>query len=347
VARLIGRGCDALGYRHQPLRRNAPECDGQGVCCFGCPTDAKRSTNVSYVPRALRAGAVLVTDARADRILSDGGRASGVVATTPSGTLTVRARAVVVACGSLLTPVLLLKNGLANASGELGKNLSIHPAAAALALFDEPVRGYAAIPQGYAIEEFHSEGLLFEGAFAPLDMGAASISLIGRRFMELMEAYDRIACFGFLIEDRSRGRVRATPSGKPIITYSVGPSDVALLKRGVEILMRVFLAAGAHKVLPQVHGFEEVSDAADVARFARARVTARDFELSAYHPLGTARMGIDPRRSVVGPTHEAHDVPGLFICDGSVVPSSLAVNPQLTIMALASRAATFVSRAVE
>ena len=66
---------------------------------------------------------------------------------------------------------------------------------------------------------------------------------------------------------------------------------------------------------------------------------ARDFELSDYHPLGTARMGMDPRRSVVGPDHQAHDLPGMYIVDGSAVPSSLAVNPQVTIMALASRAA--------
>jgi len=62
------------------LRRNAPECDGQGVCCFGCPTDAKRSTNVSYVPMALKAGATLFTGLRAERVMVDGGRAVGVVA---------------------------------------------------------------------------------------------------------------------------------------------------------------------------------------------------------------------------------------------------------------------------
>ncbi|MCA1664835.1 MAG: GMC family oxidoreductase N-terminal domain-containing protein, partial [Myxococcales bacterium] len=78
VARVIARGCDALGYKHQPLERNAPECDGQGVCCFGCPTDAKRSTNVSYVPLALKAGATLFTGLRADRVMVDGGRAVGV-----------------------------------------------------------------------------------------------------------------------------------------------------------------------------------------------------------------------------------------------------------------------------
>src|SRR5262249_28313288 len=112
--RVIARGCEALGFtRHGPLRRNAPACDGQGVCCFACPTDAKRSTNVSYSPLALRAGAEVFSGAKMTRIIVDGGRARGVVATTANGhTLTVRARRVVIACGSIMTPIVLAAQGL-------------------------------------------------------------------------------------------------------------------------------------------------------------------------------------------------------------------------------------------
>src|SRR2546428_8038305 len=85
MGRVIARGCEALGYHHHgPLKRNAPACDGQGVCCFGCPTDAKRSTNVSYIPLALRAGAELFTGARMTRVIVDGGRARGGGARTPA-----------------------------------------------------------------------------------------------------------------------------------------------------------------------------------------------------------------------------------------------------------------------
>ncbi|MSP60131.1 MAG: GMC oxidoreductase [Myxococcales bacterium] len=340
IARLIGRGCDALGYQHKPLRRNAPDCDGKGVCCFGCPTDAKRSTNVSYVPLALRAGATLVKGVRADEVLCERGRAVGVKASARGGVqVTVRAKAVVASCGSLMTPVFLLGNGLANSSGQVGKNLSIHPAAALFARFDEDVSGFNAIPQGYSIEHFHDEGLLFEGAFAPLDVGAASITHIGPTFTDMMESYDRLACFGFMIEDSSRGRVRRGPGGKPLITYMLNRHDVARMKRGVEILGRIFFAAGARTVYPALNGFDEWHSLADMEPFYRATLHARDFDISAYHPLGTARMGLDAHTSVVGPDHQSHDVPGLYVVDGSAVPSSLAVNPQLTIMALATRAA--------
>lgn len=346
VARVIARGCDRLGYRHKPLKRNAPDCDGKGVCCFGCPTDAKRSTNVSYVPMALKAGAELFHGATVTRILTHGGRATGVVARVAADeemvsqgrTLTVRARAVVVSCGALSTPVLLAKNGLCNGSGQLGRNLSIHPASAGIGIFDETIAGYNAIPQGYAIEEFHEQGLLFEGGSAPMEMMMAAVPFIGKPLIELAESWDRAAMFGFMLEDTSRGRIRVV-RGRPVITYMLNDEDLSRIKRGIEILGRVFLAAGARRYYPPVHGFDYLSSEADLNRFRQSRISARDLELSAYHPLGTARMGRDPTTSVVDTSHQSHDVANLYIVDGSSVPTSLAVNPQVTIMAMATRAA--------
>ncbi len=353
VADVIARGCDKLGYRHAPLQRNAPGCDGQGVCCFGCPTDAKRSTNVSYVPLALRAGAEIFTGARVTRVMTRNGRAAGVMAEVAAGgeggsrkhTLTVHAAAVVVACGSLLTPVLLSDNRLCQSSGQLGRNLSIHPAAALAGVFDQHIGGYSAIPQGYAIEEFQDQGLLFEGSSAPPEMALAASPLFGPRLIELAEAFDRVALFGFMIEDESRGRVRSV-NGKPFITYMLGDGDVARLLRGVEMLTRVMFAAGAERVHLPLYGLETLHSVADLAELRRRQVRARDFDLSAYHPLGTARMGVDAKSSVVGPDHQCHDVPGLYITDGASVPSSLAVNPQITIMAMATRAAERIDAAL-
>lgn len=345
LGEIIARGCDHLGWKHAPIPRNAPDCDGQGVCCFGCPTDAKRSMNVSYVPMALKEGAQLYTGIRADEILIENGRAVGVVGTAKGGKrLTVRARAVVVACGSLISPLLLEKNGIGMASGQLGRNLTIHPAAGMMALFDEQINGARSVPQGYSIEEFHDEGILFEGAFMPLDVGAASIPYVGRTLVELLESYDRIHSFGFLIEDTSSGRVRLGPGGSRLITYWLNDHDVARIKRGAELLMRCYLAAGARRLYPCVNGFDTIDNMAELEAFRRAKLTARDFELTAYHPLGTVRMGRDPSKSVVNPDHQVHDVPGLYVVDGSVLPSSPAVNPQLTIMALATRAAEKIGR---
>jgi choline dehydrogenase-like flavoprotein len=346
-ARVVERGATALGFRHHgPLPRNAPDCDGKGVCVFGCPTDAKRSTNVSYVPLALKAGAELFTGCQVRRIIVDGGRATGVVARTRGGhSVTVRARAVVIAAGSLETPLLLGRNGLCGGSGELGKNLSIHPCAGVLAEFDERIAGWDGIPQGYGIEDFKAEGILFEGAYTPLELTMSLMPQIGPRLVELAERYDHIASFGFMVEDTSRGTVREA-FGQPVITYVLGDGDVARVKRGVDLLAQVYFAAGARRVITPIHGFSELTSPADLERLRRTSVRASDLDLSAYHPLGTARMGRHAATSVVGQDHETHDVRRLYVVDGASVPTSLGVNPQVTIMAMATRAAERIAAAM-
>lgn len=349
-ARVIARGCDALGYAHGPLPRNAPGCDGQGVCCFGCPTDAKRSTNVSYIPSALQNGAALISRAFVTEVIVEGGRAVGVRAKIGgdnggSSTLTVRARAVVLSCGTVHTASLLLRQGIANSSDQVGRNLTIHPATYSWAAFDESIGGFDAIPQGYGVEEFTDQGINFEGAFVPLSLATGSIGAVGRRWTELVERLDSMACFGFMIADSSRGRVTLGPGGKPSMSYRLPDEDVRRVVRGHGILARIYLAAGAQSVHPGLGLYDELRTLEDVEDFERegpSRLRPRHLDLSAYHPLGTCRMGADPRRSVVGPTNETWDVPGLFICDGSAVSGPLGVNPQITIMALSERAAAFV-----
>jgi len=345
--RVIARGCDKLGFTHHgPLRRNAPECDGQGVCCFGCPTDAKRSTNVSYIPLALKAGAEVFSGAKMTRVIVEGGRARGVVAQTEDGhTLTIRARATVIACGSIMTPLVLGQQGLGARSGQLGKNLSIHPACGVLAEFAEQILPWKGIPQGYSIHELHDEGILFEGASVPLEMTMSMSQLLGPELIRLAESFDHVASFGFMVEDTSRGSVREV-MGQPVIQYWLQDKDVAHIKRGVDVLAQIFFAAGATHVHTPISGFDVLSSEADLVELRRSNVRAWDLDISAYHPLGTARMGRDPSSSVIDANHEMHDCAGLYVVDGAAVPSALGVNPQVTIMALATRAAEKIAAAL-
>ncbi len=348
VAEVIARGCDSLGYSHHPLMRNAEACEGSGVCCFGCPTGAKQSMDVSFVPRALRAGARLFTGARVETILQENGRATGVVATCGEGrSLTVKADAVVMSCGTFGTPVLLMKNGIGRSSGALGNNLTIHPAAKCGALFEEEIRSWEGVPQSHTIDHFHHEGLLFEGASVPPDYGAMALAQVGERFTEIMEQYRHVAFFGFLIEDSGTGKVRPGPGGSYRIHYSCNREDVKRLKRGVQILAEVFFAAGARRVFSPIAGIEELRSADAIARLRSDQIKAKDFELTAFHPLGTCRIGVAPERGVIDPGLECWDLDGLFVSDGSIFPSSLVVNPQMTIMAMASAAADHVAGRID
>ncbi|MFQ5351462.1 MAG: GMC family oxidoreductase N-terminal domain-containing protein [Candidatus Binatia bacterium] len=343
AARVVSRGAEKLGWSHHPLPRNAPDCDGQGVCVFGCPTDAKRSTNVSFVPKALQAAAVLMTGVSATEVLLDGRRAAGVEAQVLGSErrLRIRARVVVLACGALITPALLLRQGLLRNTRQLGRNLTIHPAIAVAARFgDEEIRGWEAIPQGYCVDEFHAEGILMEGASLPLDAGATSLNLVGQRLIEVMEAYDRVAHFGAMVAERdSRGRVMIGVRGRRVIRYWLRKRDLESLRRAIVLIGRIFFASGASTLFPPVQGWPEIPSPGVLDEFARSPIRARDILLTAYHPLSTCRMGADPKLSVVDSDNKTHELEGLYITDGSAVPSSPMVNPQITIMALAARAA--------
>jgi choline dehydrogenase-like flavoprotein len=341
AAKVVARGCDVLGYSHRPVDRNAPDCDGSGICDAGCPTDARRSTNVSYVPAALRAGAELYTGVRVESLLREGGRVVGVVGKNARGKkITARARASILACGTLITPLLLQRERIDKILPHVGKNLSVHPATIVSALFDEEIKGYTAIPQGYCVDELQREhGVLMLGASAPIDVGASQFTFVGDRLMHTMERYDRIASMGIMVSDDSRGSVKPGPGGRPLIFYWVGRKERARLTKGISTMSRIFLAAGAEEVYPSVHGHRVIGGARDLAKLEGANLGAGDFTLMGFHPLGTCRMATSSARGVVDTNNEVFGHPGLYVADGSVVPSSVAVNPQVTIMAMATRAA--------
>ncbi len=179
---------------------------------------------------------------------------------------------------------------------------------------------------------------MFEGASVPFSIASLGVPWTGRRYMDLMAQYPQLATFGFMIQDESRGEVRAGAGGAPLVLYSLNQTDLRLMQRGVETLCEVFQAAGARRVLPLLPGHDEVSTPEALARLRGSRIKPSDLEVTAYHPLGTCRVGAD-EAACLGPDHQLKDAAGVYVCDGSAVPSSLGVNPQMTIMAMALRAA--------
>jgi choline dehydrogenase-like flavoprotein len=337
-ANLVKEGADRLGVSAGYLKRNARGCVGSGVCAFGCPTGAKQHAGQVWIPRAQQAGAMTFTEAKAQRIVVEGGRVREVLARTAGGgTIRIRAETVIVAAGALLTPLLLRRNGLGTASGHLGRNLSIHPASAARALYDEVIDPWAGVPQSVYVDELAADGIMLEGIAGPPDQAAMSTPRSGAEHRELMLAARRTGSFGVMVSDTARGTVRSI-GRRLVVRYDLDPSDAERFRRGFELLARIFFAAGAREVIVPVDGVPTLRDG-DVEPLRRAKVRPRQISAMAFHPLGTARAGADPSASVVDPHLRVHGVGGLHVADGSVVPSSLGVNPQITIMALAARLA--------
>jgi choline dehydrogenase-like flavoprotein len=327
-AAVARRGAERLGWSHGYLRRNARGCVGSGVCAFGCPTSAKQHTGITYIPRAERAGARILTGASVERVHIEGRRTQGVSARMSSGAgVEVRAPIVIVAAGTIHTPLLLARSGLGSGSGQLGRNLSLHPATAAFARMDEIVDMAKGVPQSFYVDEFASEGIVFEGVAGPPAYAAMSLPLTGARHAEAMADYRRLAQFGLMVSDSSRGSVHSI-AGRTVIRYDLDEADLRRFRIGLVRMRGLFEAAGAREVyLPLPPGVEP------------ERARARDLKLMAFHPLGTARADARPAHGVIDGDLQLHGVHGVYVADGSAVPSSLGVNPQMTIMALATRLA--------
>ena len=340
IADVVDRGCASFGWSAKPIPRNAVGCEGQGFCDYGCAAGARRSVDISYLPGALEKGALIVTDLRADRILIENGRAVGVSGIDEKGQeIRVRGKAVILAGGAVPTPMLLLRQGIANGSGEVGKNMSLHPSGGVAGVFDDRIDPDKHIPQGYMVDEFLREGMLIVGAQPDVNIAHMAFPFTGSRLMRAIDSLPHVAMFGALIRDEARGRVWSDVKGNPMMTYNLTPGDVDRMHRAMVHTSELCFAAGAHRVYVGLIGHDALESRADLDRFKTEKVTPAEMALVSYHPLGTCRMGRDPKTSVVDLDHQSHDVPGLFIVDGSTVPGPPGVNPQIIIMAMATRAA--------
>ncbi|HEY8039826.1 MAG TPA: GMC oxidoreductase, partial [Polyangiaceae bacterium] len=288
---------------------------------------------------------MLVTGARVERVMLEGGRAVGVEAVSHSGRkVRVRGRAVILAGGAIPTPMLMLRQGLANRSGQVGRNLAVHPSTGFAAVAGEPIRGPAHIPQGYGCDEFLNDGILLMAAQPDYNVGGVIFPYAGHPLMEALDQIDHMAAFGILVRDQSaNGRVWSDVGGLPAITYNLGPEDVRRMHLGMVHASEMSLAAGARRIYPFVIGHPPLEGRRGVDAFRQESLKANDFVWTSYHPMGTCKMGRDPATSVVDGDHASHDVPGLYVVDASTVPGPLGVNPQLTIMAMATRAAARIA----
>jgi choline dehydrogenase-like flavoprotein len=341
--RLLKAGADAKGWKIIPNLRNQLHCAGTNNCINGCPTGAKRSMLVTNIPLALRRGARLFSDVRVQRITRSGRTATGVAGQVlrpggrPGPKLTVRAPVVVVAGGAIQTPALLARSGIRSGSGQLGRNLTLHPNAKVIALFDEPVLGWHGVHQAYQVREFIDDGILLTAVNVPPSLIAMSLPSYGRELGELMASYNHMMTAGCLIEDTGSGRVRQLPGLGTQVSYQINDHDVAQVIRGIKYAAQLMLAAGARRVLLPFAGVPEVRDEAGLTDLLARPAAKRSIELFTVHVMGTARMSDDPQRGVVDSFGAVYGMRGLFVADASLFPTPVAVNPMETILALVTR----------
>ncbi|MFP6641757.1 MAG: GMC family oxidoreductase [Myxococcota bacterium] len=347
---LFRDGCKALGYSSEPCDRNVVGCRGSGECLTGCRSRAKQSMDISYIPEAIRSGARVFTSVQVQRVLSEGRRAWGVEGQVvepftgrPSHRFKVGAKQVVLAAGCMATPVLLQRSGnLANASGQVGRNLQFHPGVAVSGVFPEPVDPLFGGTQSYQSLEFLREGFKLETMWsAPAALAIKTPGLgaeLVRHFAELPRTaiWDAIAS-----THRSLGSVKARSNTlNPTIRWRIHPEDTNILIRAAWVLTEIFFAAGAEKVIPGIAGLPEEFNSLEEAEVLRTHTALpRDLVLASSHVFCTTRMHGDPAQGVVDEMGLCHGYENLYIADTGIFPRCPSVNPMYTVLALAHRQA--------
>ncbi len=336
-------GARRLGWPVARAPRSMRRCVGLNNCALGCPTGAKQSMLVTEIPRLLAAGGHLLTHARVDRVVFRGGRAAGVRGRLLGadgrvrGRFTVHAPLVVLAAGARHTPAILKRSWLR--ARTIGRGLHTHPNAKVVGIFEERLDPWIGTHQAFHIHHFLDEGILIGYAAVPPGLLAAALPGFGAAHAARMRLYNHMLTAAALIEDEGEGRVVLGPDRQPYMFFDLQGRDLERVHRGVALTAELLFAAGARRVLLPFADLPELAGPAELPRIgARPRV-ARGIELMTVHIMGTARMAPDPGRGATDPSGAVHGVPGLVVADASVIPTSIGVNPQETIVALALRSA--------
>ncbi len=358
--RLLQKGLQALGWHCDHIPRNVRGCtqdDACGYCGYGCPRGGKQSTLLTYLQEAYDRGARLIVHAHAEKIMLENNRAIGVQASLAEPAqksqrqITIHAKAVVVACGAIHSPALLLRSGLRHSA--LGKNLKLHPATAMWGEFEEEVRPWTGTLQAIYSDQYAQQrqgyGVKFETA--PVHPGLFAIAApwrSGAQFKNLMAKYPRLSVVGILARDREGGRITINRQGLPVVNYRLSRFDREHVRTGLAGAAQILAAAGAKEIFSsQVQGVNYRPGKDRWADFMRRMDGAGYGNNQAlyltFHQMGSCRMGNDAKTSVIDENNEAHGLKGLFVADASAFPSASGVNPMLTIMAIAHRAAQYIA----
>lgn len=348
---VLLRGCRELGWEHEILRRNVKGCANSGYCGLGCPVGGKQAMHLTYIPDALSNGARLVSDLRADRLITSAGQVTEVQCTvmdpasdgTNGPTLSIRPGKVVLAAGAINTPAILLRSGL-NDNQLVGRRTFLHPTVGMRGLFDETIAPYYGAPQSVASHQFLHRGEDKVGYFfevAPMQPMLASLTTVsgGQEKIDMMRtlphncALISLAADGFAAGDEG-GVVSLKSDGRVQLDYPISDPLREMFQDSHKTMAQLLFAAGAKEVhsghiAPVVLTAPSQVDQLDLAPYG-----AHEHAIFSAHCMGGCPMGTDRQTSVVGPDLRHHGISNLLVMDGSVLPTSLGVNPSLSIYGL-------------
>ncbi len=338
---LFVEGARKLGWPVKRNPRNMNRCVGLNNCAFGCPTGAKQSMLVTEVPRALAAGATLVTHANVRRVLFAGNRAVGVRGRfvgddgRTRGRFRAYARLIVLAAGARHTPGILKRSWMR--ARMIGRGLHTHPNAKVVGVFEERIDPWIGAHQAFQIHHFLERGVLIGYAAVPPGLLASGLPGICAAHAERMAVYNHMLTAAPLIEDDDEGRVIMGPDWEPYMFFNLSPRDLLKVHLGVRLTCELLFAAGAKRVILPFADLPELNGPDELGRIDARPPSPAGIELMTVHIMGTARMSADAKSGGTDASGRVHGVDGLVVADASALPSSVGVNPQESIAAMALR----------
>jgi choline dehydrogenase-like flavoprotein len=352
---------EALGWSFTTLTRNAdpkaysPETAGH--IGFGDRSGGKRDVRHTYLRDLIDAGGKVIVGCAAKRVLVENGRAAGVEATyTDPATgatkeLTIKAPRVVVACGSLESPALLLRSGIGGPA--VGKYLHLHPAMGFLGIYPEETTPWWGAPMTAMVDEFadvkDGYGFLIQNAqFSPSLIVAGIARASGTEHKETIAQLGHAAFLVAFPRDRGHGTVTIDDNGNSVINYSLtDETDLLVAQTSIDKQIRLHHAAGADQIIPLGSLTQRWRRGEDLEAFIRAvqntPLRAGGVQLFSAHQMSSCRLGSDPQTSVANTSGELHDTPGVYIGDASGMPTASGTNPMISVMSLAHRTATNIA----
>ncbi|MGI9277979.1 MAG: GMC family oxidoreductase N-terminal domain-containing protein [Endozoicomonas sp.] len=361
----LRRGCEELGYSWKTIPRNVKGCWNLGYCGTGCPTNAKQSMLVTTIPEALKRNASLVFLCEAETFSLDQKgvrsltcRAMDQTARVPTGQkVLVTARHYVLSGGGINSPALLMRSQAPDPNQLLGRRTFLHPTPMSMARFREEVAPYNGAPQSIYSDHFQwrngtTGSMGFKLETAPLqpalaaNLFAARGTRLAERMSQLPYTQNMLALLrdGFH-EESQGGQVKIRKDGSPILDYTLTNYAWNGVRRALLTMAEIQFAAGAESTLP-LH-----LEADYVSTMAAARKQIDHLSLERYltkigsaHVMGGCAMSEDPGKGVVNSLGEHHQLENLSVIDGSVFPTSIGANPQLSVYGIAARFATHLAR---
>jgi choline dehydrogenase-like flavoprotein len=341
----MAEGIDALGLDGEGgvVDANMKDCLGSGYCNIGCAYGKKLSALDNILPRAQRdfPGAVRIfSECLADSIRTRGKRATEVQCTLSDGRrLRVAAKTVIVAGGSLASSLLLQRSHLGG--DHAGKGLSFNVGAPLTADFEDKLNSFDGLQITHGYRPTGEDQLILESWFNPVGTQALLMPGWFSDHFHNMRRYTHLSCIGVVVGSQSNATIKPGFRGRGMkLDYEPTEADLKLMLKGTKLAARIHFASGALRVMPMTFrstsysSLEQVDELDDIVR------DNTDIGLHTSHPQGGNAVSRDPAKGVVDERFRVHGLENVYVCDASVFPSSVTVNPQLTVMAMADYAAS-------